>query len=328
MLKLTMNSDGYTEAKPLLVIFHDPPETIGEQNTHTGSFDPHNVVVTDVSKQYLEWAVTNKFSVIDVNMPKFVTQEEVSRARWSCRRFADLNQNNDNFEDIDPLESRLKAMRDCATYLWENHIEPYDATEIFLMGIGDSAIAVTYLLSHADDINNRVNYVFNFISEHDLRAVQRAGDDYFTDWYYKHSECYVAKDHQAWSPERARRIRRKYGKLIQSGSNDLNEMLMEAKEAVQKRMSEETRKWREEEARKAAAPPPTAQRLPAMRTGAGASFGEEFKTQPFQSSPSLGYGGAPQFGHQPDMPVRGSPSASPRRDVMKSPVGKLPPMGT
>jgi histone deacetylase 6 len=69
--------DGYTETKPLLVIFHDPPETLGEQNAHTGSFDAHNVIVTDVAKQYLEWAVEHKFAVIDVNMPKYVTHEEV-----------------------------------------------------------------------------------------------------------------------------------------------------------------------------------------------------------------------------------------------------------
>jgi histone deacetylase 6 len=72
------DSDGYIEAKPLLVIFHDPPETLGEQNTHTGAFDAHNIVVTDVAKQYLEWAVENKFGVIDVNMPKYVTSVEVS----------------------------------------------------------------------------------------------------------------------------------------------------------------------------------------------------------------------------------------------------------
>ena len=234
-------------------------------------------------------------------------------------------------------------MRDCAIYLWENHVEPYDATHVFLMGIGDSAISVTYLLSHADDIQSRVSWVFNFISEHDLRAVQRAGDDYFADWYFKHSDCFVAHDHQAWNPERNRRVRRKYGNLQRSGCNDLNEMLVEAKEAVQGRMLDETRAWRDEEKRKAAAPPPSStQRLPAMR--AGNSFGEELKAPPSQtqatSSPYLaaasagGYGSAPQFGHQAaapnsaaDMPVRGSPSASPRRDVLKSPVGKMPPMG-
>jgi histone deacetylase 6 len=221
----------------------------------------------------------------------------------------------------------MKAMRDCATYLWENHIEPYDATHVFLMGVGDAAIAVTYLLSHADDIQQRVNWVFNFTCEHDLRAVQRAGDDYFADWYFKHSDCFVAQDHQAWNPERSRRVRRKYGNLRRSAYNDLNEILLHAKRDVQEKMFDLTRSWRDEEKRKAAAPPPpAANRLPAMRTGH--PFGDELSAPPSQGrSPYLGYGGAPQFAHQPEMAVRGSPSASPRRDGLKSPIQKLPPMG-
>ena len=192
------------------------------------------------------------------------------------------------------------------------------------MGVGDSAIAVTYLLSHADEIQQRVNWVFNFISEHDLRPVQRAGDDYVADWYFKHSDCYVAHDHLAWSPERSRRVRRKYGNLKRSDFNDLSEMLIAAKDDVEQRMYDETRTWREEEKRKAAAPPPATQRLPAVR--AGHSFGEELKAPPsLPHSPFLGYGSAPQF--QPDIPVRSSPNASPRRDGLKSPVNKLPPMG-
>jgi hypothetical protein len=217
---------------------------------------------------------------------------------------ANSYQKSDEFEDIDPLETRLKAMRDCAIYLWENHIEPYDATHVFLMGVGDAAMAGTYLLSHADDIQQRVNWVFNFTCEHDLRAVQRAGDDYFADWYFKHSDCFVARDHQAWSPERSRRVRRKYGNLKRSGYNDLNEILLEAKDEVQERMFDITRTWREEEKRKVAAPPPVAAtRLPAMRTGH--SFSDELRGPPSQGpSPYLGLGG-PHFGHQPDMPVRG-----------------------
>ncbi|KIV98406.1 hypothetical protein, variant 8 [Verruconis gallopava] len=316
-------TDGYSDAKPLLVIFHDPPETLGEQNTHSGAFDAHNLIVTDVAKQYLEWAISQKFSVIDVNVPKYVTNEE----------------NNENFEDIDPLETRLKAMRECAMYLWENHIEPYDATDVFLMGVGDAAAAITYLLSHADDIQQRISWVFNFTCEHDLRAVQRAGDDYFADWYFKHSSCFVAHDHQAWSPERTRRVRRKYGNLIRSGSNDLNEILLEAKENVQERMMELTRKWREYESRKMSVPPPptsnatsastaSSQRISNIRTGH--SLGDELRgalPSAKISAPYLELGGAPQFGHQPEMLVRSSPGASPRREAMKSPVNKLPPMG-
>jgi hypothetical protein len=35
----------YEENIPLLIIFHDPPETTGEQDSHTGTFDAHNIIV-------------------------------------------------------------------------------------------------------------------------------------------------------------------------------------------------------------------------------------------------------------------------------------------
>jgi hypothetical protein len=117
--------------------------------------------------------------------------------------------------------------------------------------------------------------------------------------------------------------------LVQSEGNDLNDMLEKAMDDVKGQMFRLTQTWRDAEERKAAVvPPPMAQRLPAMRTGH--QFGDELKGPPSQSGPSpfLNFGGTPPFGTQPDISVRSSPSASPRRDGLKSPVGgKLPPVG-
>jgi histone deacetylase 6 len=33
---------------------------------------------TDVTKRYIDWAINNDFQVIDVNIPKVVTVEDVS----------------------------------------------------------------------------------------------------------------------------------------------------------------------------------------------------------------------------------------------------------
>lgn len=33
------------DERPLMVIFHDPPETIGEANALDGTFDAHNIIV-------------------------------------------------------------------------------------------------------------------------------------------------------------------------------------------------------------------------------------------------------------------------------------------
>ena len=87
----------YSEARPLLVVFHDPPEARGLPNARTSKLELHNIWVvsrmaqsragapltspylkTDVAKTYVEWAVQNNFAVIDVNVPKHVTGEDVS----------------------------------------------------------------------------------------------------------------------------------------------------------------------------------------------------------------------------------------------------------
>jgi histone deacetylase 6 len=84
----------------MLVIFHDPPETIGIYDPGSSKLDSHNVIVvrlvfglptstdtpqTDVSVQYIEWAVKEGFSVIDVNIPKHITAIDVSPSGLAAR---------------------------------------------------------------------------------------------------------------------------------------------------------------------------------------------------------------------------------------------------
>lgn len=42
-----------------------------------------DIIETDVSKTYVDWAVKHEFAVIDVNIPKHITEVEVSRATRS-----------------------------------------------------------------------------------------------------------------------------------------------------------------------------------------------------------------------------------------------------
>jgi histone deacetylase 6 len=87
----------FTERKPLLVIFHDPPNFQDHADPTNGHRDLHNTWLvsdspwlrtrsltctkTDVTKTYIDWAIRNDFQVIDVNIPKIVTveNEEVGR---------------------------------------------------------------------------------------------------------------------------------------------------------------------------------------------------------------------------------------------------------
>ena len=67
----------YAEAKPLLVIFHDPPEVIGIPDPVTNRLDLHNTWLADAMRPYIAWAIGEGFGVIDVNIPKFLTGIDV-----------------------------------------------------------------------------------------------------------------------------------------------------------------------------------------------------------------------------------------------------------
>jgi histone deacetylase 6 len=57
---------------------------------------------------------------------------------------------------------------------------------------------------------------------------------------------YVAENHQVWSPDRARKIRRKYGCLVKSSQTNINDMLLEHRSAVFQKLRDETADWRSE----------------------------------------------------------------------------------
>ena len=287
--------------------------------------------------------MNQNFAVIDVNMPKFVTGEDVGYLikSYISNQMANSEKDERGYTDSDPLEARLSAMRECASYLWENHVEPYESTEVFLMGIGAASSSVAWLLGNQETCQDRVRHVFNFIAESSLVPVQKAADDYFPDWYHRHSDVYVAQDHSCWNPERTRRLRKKYGNLRRSEFNDLNEMLKENWVEVQDKLLEMTKGWRKDHGRLNQPPPPaTNSRLPAP--GPGFSKYDPGFPGPRYLSDSLGYApthreilGAlqaapPPLPHQTqaqaEMPVRGSPSGSPNRVALRSPA-KLPPMG-
>ncbi|KAF2423171.1 putative histone deacetylase [Tothia fuscella] len=293
--KEVLATSNWEDAVPMLIIFHDPPETIGEQNAHTGAFDAHNIIVTDVAKQYVAWAVENDFSVIDVNVPKYLTGEADARG----------------FVEPDSIEVRAERTRELSQYLWDNYIEINDCTHVFLMGVGAAYSNIVWLLGTHASCSSKVDHIFNFVSEQPLVPAQRPADDFFADWYYKenNSDIYVAHNHAAWAPDRQRRIRKKYGNIHQSDMNDLSEMLIAHKEEITDKLLEFTKGWRDSRRRET-----TQQHQPQS-------------AQRNSYTPAQNASSALQY-RQDDIPVRGSPSVSPN---LKSPVcmggGGLPAMG-
>ena len=84
------------DERPLLVIMHDPPEVLASPDPRTGKLELHNTWLVrdpgtvspaqkstdrskaDSVKSYVSEAVKNGFAVIDVNLPKHITEDDVS----------------------------------------------------------------------------------------------------------------------------------------------------------------------------------------------------------------------------------------------------------
>lgn len=85
------------DERPLLVLLHDPPEVLASPDPRTGKVELHNTWLvrnlktvypaqqqnadcskTDSVKSYVSEAIKNGFAVIDVNLPKHITDDDVS----------------------------------------------------------------------------------------------------------------------------------------------------------------------------------------------------------------------------------------------------------
>ncbi|KAL2004581.1 hypothetical protein VTN00DRAFT_3317 [Thermoascus crustaceus] len=203
-------SANYDQPVPLIVIFHDPPEIMGIPHPLTNKLEPHNCWL-----DYIEWAVGKNYAIIDVNIPKYVTTEP----------------SPGKYEDED--ENRPTATEELAGYLWDNYIEPNEATEIFFIGIGDAFYGVANLLINRDSIYQRINSVISFVAENPVRAIASHTQVWLSRWYKDNSLVYVSHTHGVWNNvEGRRKPSKRYGRLIRSPKTGLSEMLVYHKKDV------------------------------------------------------------------------------------------------
>ncbi|KAF1997240.1 hypothetical protein P154DRAFT_579163 [Amniculicola lignicola CBS 123094] len=222
---------------PLLVIFHDPPAFSSISDPVTGKTDLHNTWLTDVSKSYIDWAIRNGFEIIDANIPKVVTIED----------------DDGEYIRADDPEVRASQTRELASYLWENYIEPYDASQVYLMGIGGAAFyGLVDMLSNNENCTDPytgIKHIIGFVADSGIRSIKRATDDNIGHWYYEHSLIFVANSHDVWNPNRQKKHRRKWGKLKRSEHESIHEMLIENQEEVQELLLQYKSEYEEEDER-------------------------------------------------------------------------------
>jgi hypothetical protein len=80
---------------------------------------------------YIDWAITNGFGVLDVNIPSHLTDDNDISSYHPKMTEAELN----------------NQMKDLFCYLWDNYLEGYASNYIVLMGVGDAYLGVKQLLT-------------------------------------------------------------------------------------------------------------------------------------------------------------------------------------
>ncbi|KAF7563107.1 hypothetical protein G7046_g1043 [Stylonectria norvegica] len=213
------------DARKILVIIHDPPRLLAQPDLIDTSLESHNSWVVDGVTDYIDWAVSRKFGVMDVNVPAYITHEEDSDAF-----IPGFNER--------ALQEQIQSL---ICYLWDNYLQLYDADEIFLMGIGNAYLGVKVLLMNRD-CKSRISGVVNFVTGN-LRPVKSDADGDLSSWYKENSRVYVAGDHACWSDhELTRKVhKRRFGTVVRSPMLGLNNMMQnhaeEAQEWIMARVS-------------------------------------------------------------------------------------------
>ncbi|KAJ4289743.1 Histone deacetylase hda1 [Kalmusia sp. IMI 367209] len=211
----------FQDKHPLLVIFHDPPTLTTYPDPYTGKTELHNMWLTDtVDKEYIGWAIENGFQVIDVNIPRVISIED----------------DDGSYIPVHDNEHRNQQIKELAAYIWENYIEPHQATQVFFMGIGSAYTGLVDLLGNNEactDNDSIVECLVGFVADTSVQSIKRAYGDDIADWYYKHARIYVQPNHTVWDPTRTRKLRKKWGKLIRSEKTTLDDMLAHHMEEVQ-----------------------------------------------------------------------------------------------
>jgi histone deacetylase 6 len=127
-------------------------------------------------------------------------------------------------------------------YLWDNHLQLYDADDIFIMGVGNAYLGVKVLLINRD-CKSRISGVINFVNG-TLRPIKSDIDTDLSSWYKENSRVFIAGDHACWADANLTKkvLKRRFGSVVRSPQFGLNKMMdhhaHEAREWILDRLEE------------------------------------------------------------------------------------------
>ncbi|KAH9434458.1 hypothetical protein MCOR02_006462 [Pyricularia oryzae] len=199
-------------ARKIMVIIHDAPELLAQPDPLDNHLDPHNAWVNDGVYQYINWAVKEKFGVIDVNVPQYITRPEDTDAHTRATDERELQ----------------RQILEITTFIWDNYLQLYDSAEdIFLIGVGAAYLGIKTLLINRE-CKPRISGVVSFVTGN-LRPVKSDVDPDLSTWYRDNSRIYVGSDHACWlDNDLTRKVnKRRFGAVKRSPVTGLARMMRE-----------------------------------------------------------------------------------------------------
>lgn len=205
------SSDIYKTDK-LVIIVHDPSRIWARHDPITGDLDSANAVTVDKSLNFIEWALEEKWGVIDINIPITVSGKD------------DAQYNN------------ITTSQDILLYLWDNFLQFFNVQKIAFIGVGEAYNGIIHLCGHRD-VRKLVKASINFVDKATaLRAVISTIDESIVDWYFRNSLVFTSSKHSCWGDKESggnsKRPRKKYGRVLRADVEGLDGIIDERFEEV------------------------------------------------------------------------------------------------
>nr|5IKK_A Chain A, Histone deacetylase clr3 [Schizosaccharomyces pombe 972h-] len=198
-------SSNFFQKDNLLVIVHESPRVLGNGTSETNVLNLNDSLLVDPVSLYVEWAMQQDWGLIDINIPEVVTDGENA-----------------------PVDI-LSEVKELCLYVWDNYVELSISKNIFFIG-GGKAVHGLVNLASSRNVSDRVKCMVNFLGTEPLVGLKTASEEDLPTWYYRHSLVFVSSSNECW--KKAKRAKRRYGRLMQSEHTETSDMMEQHYRAV------------------------------------------------------------------------------------------------
>ncbi|SCW01956.1 LAFE_0E10968g1_1 [Lachancea fermentati] len=191
------------DSEAIIICVHDTPGIWAQRNRLTGTIDPSTSIIVDNAIDFIKWANSRKYGVIDVNIPQSLLEQ-------------------DNY-------SAVITAQEVVTFLWDNYLKYFPSLlKVAFIGIGDAHSGIVHLLGHRDT-RNVVKAAISFVDNRPLKSLVPLVDESLGDWYFKNSLIFASTDHPCWGTDGNdnKKPRKKFGRVLKCETDGMNNIIEE-----------------------------------------------------------------------------------------------------